>query len=141
MPLAAGILMQRGEFRQNDAAGDEKDLSKQADSIDTSAPMSDGTLEFAVELFSSFSNPTRLKIVELLTERERTVGEIAHDLGLLQPNVSQHLTILSRAGVVKSTRDGASHCYSLRGPRIAQILKLVNEFQEVHRAHLENLSE
>jgi len=110
------------------------------DTDETKPPMSDSTLVFAVELFSALAHPARLKIVELLTDRERTVGEVAHDLGLLQPNVSQHLHILSRAGVVKATAQGNTRCYSLRGPRIAQILVLVNEFRHLHRNDFEQVA-
>jgi len=101
--------------------------------------MDDDTVSFSVTLFHALAHPTRLKMVELLTEGERTVSEVADTLGLLQPNVSQHLGILSRAGVIKVVPEGASRCYSLRGPRIARILGLVNEFRQVHSADLEKI--
>jgi DNA-binding transcriptional ArsR family regulator len=105
--------------------------------LDAAEPprMDDETVKFAVGLFGALAHPTRLRIVELLTERERTVNEVAEALSLLQPNASQHLAILHRIGVVKVTREGAQRCYSLRGPRIPQILRLVNEFRSIH-AHV-----
>ncbi|MGO8671922.1 MAG: ArsR/SmtB family transcription factor [Capsulimonadaceae bacterium] len=101
--------------------------------------MDDYTLEFAVQLFSALAHPTRLRIVELLTFSSRTVNEVAHCLGILQPNASQHLAILNRAGVVRVTPDGVIRNYSLRGPRIARVLRLVNEFRSIHIAELERL--
>ncbi len=98
--------------------------------------MDEETIGFAVSLFGALAHPTRLRIVELLTEQERTVNDVAESLGLLQPNASQHLAILHRIGVVKVVRDGAQRCYSLRGPRIPQILRLVNEFRSLHAATL-----
>ena len=94
--------------------------------------MDEQTLDFATALSAALANPVRLRIVELLTERERMVNGIAEAIGLLQPNASQHLAILSRAGVVKATREGTAQCYSLRGPRIARILRLVDEFRTTH---------
>ena len=102
--------------------------------------MDEGTLDFAVQLFSALAHPTRLRIVELLTVSARTVNEVAHCLGILQPNASQHLAILNRAGVVKVTPDGVARNYSLRGPRIARVLRLVNEFRSFHASDLERLA-
>jgi DNA-binding transcriptional ArsR family regulator len=99
----------------------------------------DDTVSFSVTLFHALAHPTRLRMVELLTEDGCTVSEVAETLGLLQPNVSQHLGILSRAGVIKGVPKGASRYYSLRGPRIARILELVNEFRHVHSADLEKI--
>ena len=98
--------------------------------------MNDDTLSFCVSLFHSLAHPTRLRIVEMLTEKERTVGDLAAALGLLQPNVSQHLAILSRAGVIKATPEGAARCYALRGPRIARVLALADEFRRAHSADI-----
>ena len=103
---------------------------------DDAASMDDETLSFAVQLFSSLAHPTRLKIVELLTEGPRTVNDVAQTLRILQPNASQHLAVLFRCGVVKMTPDGVARLYALRGPRIARILILVNEFRHVHATAL-----
>ncbi len=103
--------------------------------------MDEGTLQFAVQLFSALAHPTRLRIVELLTASARTVNEVAQSLGILQPNASQHLAILNRAGVVKVTPDGVARSYSLRGPRIARVLRLVNEFRSIHASDLERLAQ
>lgn len=102
-------------------------------------PMDNDTVSFSVTLFHALAHPTRLRMVELLTEDGRTVNAMADALGLLQPNVSQHLAILIRAGVIKVVPEGASRCYSLRGPRIARILELVNEFRQVHSANLKTI--
>ncbi len=98
----------------------------------------DDTVSFSVALLHALAHPTRLRMVELLTEGERTVSEVADALVLLQPNVSQHLAILCRAGVIKVVPQGASRCYSLRGPRIARIMELVNEFRQIHFEDLKN---
>jgi DNA-binding transcriptional ArsR family regulator len=109
--------------------------------IDDSPAMDEATLQFSVQLFSALAHPTRLRIVELLTASARTVNEVAQMLGILQPNASQHLAILNRAGVVKVTPDGVARSYSLRGPRIARVLCLVNEFRSIHASDLERLAQ
>ena len=103
--------------------------------------MDEETLAFAVQLFAALAHPTRLRIVELLTARECTVNEVASSLKILQPNASQHLAILNRAGVVKVRPEGVARTYSLRGPRIARILVLVNDFRQVHAPDLSMLED
>lgn len=83
-------------------------------------------------LFSSLSHPTRLRIVELLCKEARTVNEVAAELKLSQSGASQHLAHLTRAGVLKMEARGTSHLYQVRGPRIAHILDLIEQFCEVH---------
>ena len=107
--------------------------------ISARASMDEETLAFAVQLFAALAHPTRLRIVELLTARECTVNEVAGSLRILQPNASQHLAILNRAGVVKVRPEGVARTYSLRGPRIARILVLVNDFRQVHAPDLKIL--
>lgn len=101
-------------------------------------PLDEQTVEFAVSLFAALAHPTRLRMVELLTERRHSVSEIAAALGLRQPNASQHLAILSRASVVKATQVGTTHCFGLRGPRIAHVLRLVDEFRAIHAPTLQH---
>ncbi len=91
--------------------------------------LDEDVISFATDLFSALAHPTRLRIVELLTACERTVNEIAHELDILQPNTSQHLAILQRAGVVKVTPRGALRSYSIRAPRMNQILLMVDELK------------
>ncbi len=94
--------------------------------------LTDETVDFAVALFSSLANGTRLRIVDLLTSGELTVNEVAQSLGISQPNASQHLAILQRNGVVKVTPKGTQRCYAIRGPRVARLIVLVNEFRDIH---------
>lgn len=114
-----------------------RDMSTQADPIDVAeaAPASiadEKSVVFTASLFSALAHPTRLRIVEMITQRPRTVGDMASELGILQPNISQHLAILFRAGVVKVTPRGAQRYYSVRGPRIARILALAYEYRAIH---------
>jgi DNA-binding transcriptional ArsR family regulator len=108
-----------------------------SEKVNSGVAMDPETLSFSVQLFAALAHPTRLRIVDLLTTRECTVNEVANSLSILQPNASQHLAILNRAGVVKVRPEGVARSYSLRGPRIARVLVLVNEFRQVHAPDLE----
>ena len=84
------------------------------------------------QLFDALSHPTRIRIVELLCTGERSVGEIVEALELGQSGTSQHLAILTRAGVLAVEPIGTTRIYKVRGPRIGQILTLIEEFCALH---------
>jgi DNA-binding transcriptional ArsR family regulator len=95
--------------------------------------------EFGAGLFDGLSKAARLQILEVLADGPSSVGDIARVTGIKQPMVSQHLAALYDTGVVVFERRGRSHLYRLRGPRIARILRLVEEFHGVHMDGLRKL--
>ena len=64
--------------------------------------------------FKAFGEPTRIRILRLLSAAEMTVGDIVRQVGLSQPTVSRHLAILREADIVTDRRDGQQVYYSLR---------------------------
>ena len=78
-------------------------------------------VEKLVEIFKALSDPTRLRLVKLLNECKPGVCEggplcvnaLAHQLGVTQSAVSQHLRILRQAGLVTGDRRGSFMHYSL----------------------------
>ncbi len=70
--------------------------------------------------------------MELLCQGEKTVNEVAATLDLAQSGTSQHLAILTRAGVLTVNPRGTARVYHVRGPRIRLILDLIEEFCQVH---------
>ena len=64
--------------------------------------------ESLAEIFKALSDPTRLKIIRLLSSKKPVlcVGALAHQLGISQPAVSQHLRVLKNAGILKAHRIG-----------------------------------
>ena len=94
--------------------------------------MTPATRQRARQLFGALAHPARLRIAELLCHGEQTVNEIAAALDLSQSGTSQHLAILTRAGVLVVEPRGAARIYRVRGPRIARILTLIEEFCETH---------
>jgi ArsR family transcriptional regulator len=81
--------------------------------------------ELQSELLRALAHPVRLAILELLRDGERCVCEIEPELGLRQPNISQHLATLRAARLVATRRDGARVMYRVVDPGVFQILDLL----------------
>ena len=65
----------------------------------------------AAEVLDALGDPTRRAVLELLRNGERPVGELATELPVSRPAVSQHLRILKGAGLVTERRDGTRRLY------------------------------
>jgi len=74
------------------------------------------------EFFKALGHPLRIRVLELLSEDERSVSSLAEEIGVEQPALSQQLGILRRAGFVVARRDGVNVVYALADPRIAELL-------------------
>lgn len=83
------------------------------------------TLEKAADALRALGHPDRLRIVQSLAAREACVCELVDELGLRQPAISQHLSVLKRAGLVRSRRDGSFVRYRLAGQLPARLLAAV----------------
>ena len=79
---------------------------------------SDRVFEVAAELFAMLSTPTRLRIVCELCQGEKNVGELLGRVGVSQPNISQHLGMLYRGGVLGRRRAGAQMYYRIVSERV-----------------------
>lgn len=97
--------------------------------------------EFGAKMLAALGNGSRLHVVEFLSKGPAPVRDIAETIGMKQSITSQHLAILQNAGIVVCRPEGQLHYYSLRGPRIIQILQSVGEFYEFHRESLRLLWE
>jgi DNA-binding transcriptional ArsR family regulator len=64
--------------------------------------------------FDALAEPTRRRILDLLREQPRLVGELTKELGLSQPGTSKHLRVLREAGLVTVRRDAQRRWYELR---------------------------
>jgi DNA-binding transcriptional ArsR family regulator len=92
-------------------------------------------IEELAEIFKALSDPTRLKLVKLLSECSAgecsggalCVNALAHRLGVTQSAVSQHLRVLRQAGLVNGQRRGYHVHYSLDRDRLAQYRARVQE--------------
>ena len=74
------------------------------------------------ELFKVFGDVTRLRILSVLLQGERSVGEISELLEMTQSAISHQLNLLRRSKLVRARRDGKSVFYSLDDDHVAEIL-------------------
>lgn len=91
------------------------------------ADTDDQVYDMQVRICKAFAHPTRLRILDLLGRRERTVSDLQQALGLTAPNVSQHLSILKSAGVVSTRREGRQIYCSLTIPEVKQACTLIRQ--------------
>ena len=80
------------------------------------------------ETFKVLANRKRLEILQLLRLRELNVMEMVHMLGLSQSNLSQHLMLLRRYGLVKVNRRGQKAYYSLADNKITEAVGMIYQF-------------
>ena len=76
--------------------------------MDMPHPLPDPLVEAIAERFRVLGEPMRIRVLDRLREGEATVGELAEALGTSQQNVSKHVGVLTRAGLVIRRKDGNS---------------------------------
>jgi DNA-binding transcriptional ArsR family regulator len=86
--------------------------------------------------FRVLGDPTRLRVVEALLERERTVSELVELLGAPQSRVSNHLACLRWCRFVESERRGRTVVYRVADERVSRILELATSLAEPNCDHL-----
>ncbi len=74
------------------------------------------------ELFKALAHPARVRVLELLAEGEHSMGELAELSGFELSHLSQHVTLLRRAGIVDSRRVRTTVICALRDPQTAELL-------------------
>ena len=96
--------------------------------------------ELQAEVLKTLAHPRRLEIVHELARGPRTVGRLAEELGLAQPNVSQHLALMRSSGVVEAERDGREIRYRLTDADIIAACDLMRHALQRRLARLAALS-
>jgi DNA-binding transcriptional ArsR family regulator len=81
-----------------------------------------------VSAFEALADPTRRRIVELVSEGERSAGEIASAFAISRPGVSKHLRVLREHGVIRSRSDGTRRLYSLDGEGLVELDDWIRQF-------------
>src|ERR1700733_8311432 len=94
--------------------------------------MQESLRRFKADIFQALAHPTRIAILELLSDGELSAGALIEKLGMEQANVSQHLAVLRAKQLVSNRRAGNQVFYSVRDPIIIEVLKLMRPFFHVH---------
>ena len=93
----------------------------------------------ATATFTVVAEPTRRRILDLLRERARSVGELVDQLGLSQPGVSKHLRVLREAGLVAVRRDAQRRWYELRPEPLEEIDDWLEPYRQLWTDRLDAL--
>ncbi|MEV4003049.1 metalloregulator ArsR/SmtB family transcription factor [Actinomadura sp. NPDC049753] len=84
--------------------------------------MSAPLYQLKAEFFKTLGHPARIRVLELLSERDHAVSEMLPEVGIEPAHLSQQLAVLRRAGLVVSRKEGSTVIYSLTSPRVAELL-------------------
>lgn len=97
--------------------------------------------ELHAQMCQVFTSPKRLEILNLLRNKELSVGELVKLAEIRQANLSQHLSILRERGIVKTRREGVMIYYSLANPKIIKAFDIIREMLLEKLAQTEKLSQ
>jgi DNA-binding transcriptional ArsR family regulator len=89
--------------------------------------------------FEVLAEPTRRRILDLLLERARPVGELVDVLGLSQPGVSKHLRVLREGGFVAVRRDAQRRIYELSPAPLAEVDQWLEPYRRLWAGRLDAL--
>lgn len=92
-------------------------------------------------IFAVLADPTRRRILDLLLERPRLVGELVDLLEISQPGVSKHLRVLREAGLVRVRQDAQRHWYELRPEPLAEVEAWLEPFRRAMEERYERLDD
>jgi DNA-binding transcriptional ArsR family regulator len=76
----------------------------------------------------AIAEPRRRKILQLISSRELSAGEIAARFEITRPAISQHLTVLRQAGLLSERREGTRRLYCARPEGLAEVRSFLDEF-------------
>jgi ArsR family transcriptional regulator len=86
------------------------------------------------QLFKALSDPTRRRILEMLSQGDMTAGQIANAFDISKPSISHHLNALKAAGLVLDMRDGQNILYSLNTTSFQQVVQWIYTLREGDRS-------
>lgn len=78
--------------------------------------------ELKAELFKALGHPARVRVLELLSEGERSVSEMQPIVGIETSHLSQQLGVLRRAGLLATRKEGSSVIYAIGDPELVELL-------------------
>jgi DNA-binding transcriptional ArsR family regulator len=88
--------------------------------------------QFKADFFKALAHPLRIRILELLSEGDKSVNELQNLIGSEGSAVSQQLMILRAKNIVTGTKEGNRVIYSLRDPMIIELLAVARQIFNNH---------
>jgi DNA-binding transcriptional ArsR family regulator len=95
-----------------------------------------------MDVFEAIAEPNRRALLDVLTEGERTAGDLVATLPeLTQPTVSRHLRVLREVGLVEVRADAQRRIYALRADGLVEIDTWITRYRRHWNAHLDALEQ
>ena len=99
-------------------AGEHSAKTKGQGGCRVSAPL----YQLKADFFKTLGHPARIRVLELLSDREHAVAEMLPQVGIEAAHLSQQLAVLRRANLVTSRKEGSTVYYALTSPHVAELL-------------------
>lgn len=90
-------------------------------------------------VLDAVTEPGRRRILDLLRDRERLVGDLVDELGLAQPTVSKHLRVLRDAGLVEARPDAQRRWYRVRPEPLQELDRWLEPYRQLWVQRLDDL--
>jgi DNA-binding transcriptional ArsR family regulator len=90
-----------------------------------------------LDVFQALADPTRRRIIEVLRDGERQVGDVVESAGVHQSGVSRHLRILNESGFVSMRPDGQRRLYALRAKPFQELDAWLTGYRRLWAARLD----
>ncbi len=99
--------------------------------------------ELHADVCKALGHPLRIEVIDLLQDKELCFSDILELTGGLKSNLSQHLSVMTKKGILVMRRDGQSNYYSLSTKKVAEACRLMREVLidnlKQHQDLLENM--
>lgn len=92
-----------------------------------------------IETFEVLAEPSRRRILDLLREEERPVGDLVRLLATSQPSVSKHLRVLREAGLVEVRIDAQRRLYRVRPEPLREVARWLEPYRLLWESRLDDL--
>jgi DNA-binding transcriptional ArsR family regulator len=83
--------------------------------------------QLKADFFKTLGHPARIRILELLSQRDHAVAEMLPQVGIEPAHLSQQLAVLRRANLVTSRKEGSTVYYSLTSTQVAELLAVARQ--------------
>lgn len=93
--------------------------------VSTEALEQSRVFELAAELFGILATPMRLRILSALCDGEKSVSQLLLEIDTTQPNLSQHLNLLYRSGVLAKRKEGTQVIYRVQSDKAVSLCRTV----------------
>jgi len=114
--------------------------SETAAAVPGSRPAKSALFDALADVAGALSAGRRIEIVDILAQGERSVDEVAVEIGQSVSNASHHLRVLARAGLVRSRRDGTRIFYRLAGVEVEELWEALRKVAWADRDDLGRLA-